>query len=230
VAADARSCPRLPPLNLHGKEGVDGSSPSEGFTKTPQNATFHLMLHLHGLQPDRVWSTFWNTRSLDQRRTPRPETRITSLRESSSSATRCYRALFSMPCCDWKVPRLDRRSCPQSFPPQRRQVAFRKRARLPDRRRVEVTRKRGPVTGAGSPVSLRLAQSQPSWPRTARPRTAPATSVPAVCTLRPLSPNCDCHGWPARWTDERPSRSEGLPGPAAFRAPLDARSHRVAAP
>ena len=30
MAADARSCPRLPPLNLHGKEGVSGSSPEEG--------------------------------------------------------------------------------------------------------------------------------------------------------------------------------------------------------
>ncbi len=31
MAASARPCTRLPPLNLHGKEGVDGSSPSEGF-------------------------------------------------------------------------------------------------------------------------------------------------------------------------------------------------------
>jgi hypothetical protein len=31
VIANDRACPRLPPLNLHGKEGVDGSSPSEGF-------------------------------------------------------------------------------------------------------------------------------------------------------------------------------------------------------
>ena len=30
VIASARRCPPLPPLNLHGKEGVDGSSPSEG--------------------------------------------------------------------------------------------------------------------------------------------------------------------------------------------------------
>jgi hypothetical protein len=29
VPAHARSCPRVPPQNLHGKEGVDGSSPSE---------------------------------------------------------------------------------------------------------------------------------------------------------------------------------------------------------
>ena len=31
VSANDRACTRLPPQNLHGKEGVDGSSPSEGF-------------------------------------------------------------------------------------------------------------------------------------------------------------------------------------------------------
>jgi hypothetical protein len=31
VVAAARACPRFPPRNLNGKEGVDGSSPSEGF-------------------------------------------------------------------------------------------------------------------------------------------------------------------------------------------------------
>jgi hypothetical protein len=30
VIASARPCPPVPPTNLHGKEGVDGSSPSEG--------------------------------------------------------------------------------------------------------------------------------------------------------------------------------------------------------
>jgi hypothetical protein len=33
VIASGRPCPPIPPLNLHGKEGVDGSSPSEGFLK-----------------------------------------------------------------------------------------------------------------------------------------------------------------------------------------------------
>src|SRR6476661_10865368 len=32
VATD-RACTLLPPQNLHGKEGVDGSSPSEGFAQ-----------------------------------------------------------------------------------------------------------------------------------------------------------------------------------------------------
>ena len=33
VIANARRCPPVPPLNLHGKQGVDGSSPSEGLEK-----------------------------------------------------------------------------------------------------------------------------------------------------------------------------------------------------
>jgi hypothetical protein len=33
VPANARACTRLPPQDFHGKEGVDGSSPSEGFKK-----------------------------------------------------------------------------------------------------------------------------------------------------------------------------------------------------
>ena len=33
VAAVTLACPRFPPLNLDGKEGVDGSSPSEGFER-----------------------------------------------------------------------------------------------------------------------------------------------------------------------------------------------------
>ena len=40
MTARARSCPPVPPRNLHGKEGVDGSSPSEGFNETPANQHF----------------------------------------------------------------------------------------------------------------------------------------------------------------------------------------------
>ena len=36
MIANVRPCPPVPPLNLHGKEGVDGSSPSEGFEKSLQ--------------------------------------------------------------------------------------------------------------------------------------------------------------------------------------------------
>ena len=35
VPAKTRACPRFPPRNLNGKEGVDGSSPSEGFERSP---------------------------------------------------------------------------------------------------------------------------------------------------------------------------------------------------
>jgi len=35
VAVHARACPRSPPRNLNGKEGVDGSSPQEGFPEIP---------------------------------------------------------------------------------------------------------------------------------------------------------------------------------------------------
>jgi hypothetical protein len=43
VASD-RACTRVPPLNFHGKEGVDGSSPSEGSRrqKIPGNRGFLL--------------------------------------------------------------------------------------------------------------------------------------------------------------------------------------------
>src|SRR5438094_7229724 len=42
VLANDRACTRIPPRNFHGKEGVDGSSPSEGFPKTPANLLFRL--------------------------------------------------------------------------------------------------------------------------------------------------------------------------------------------
>ena len=35
VIASDRPCPPVPPRNLHGKEGVDGSSPSEGSYESP---------------------------------------------------------------------------------------------------------------------------------------------------------------------------------------------------
>jgi len=36
MLADVRACTRGDAPNFHGKEGVDGSSPSEGFTKGQQ--------------------------------------------------------------------------------------------------------------------------------------------------------------------------------------------------
>jgi hypothetical protein len=40
VIACARPCPPRPTRNLHGKEGVDGSSPSEGSAKAPHVGAF----------------------------------------------------------------------------------------------------------------------------------------------------------------------------------------------
>jgi hypothetical protein len=42
MTVDARACTPLPPKNFHGKEGVDGSSPSEGLHKFPANG--HIVL------------------------------------------------------------------------------------------------------------------------------------------------------------------------------------------
>ncbi len=42
--ASDRACTRLTLPNLHGKEGVYGSSPSEGFVKTLQNGSFSCLL------------------------------------------------------------------------------------------------------------------------------------------------------------------------------------------
>jgi hypothetical protein len=42
VIASARRSPPVPPPHLHGKEGVSGSSPEEGFTKRPANQAFRL--------------------------------------------------------------------------------------------------------------------------------------------------------------------------------------------
>jgi hypothetical protein len=36
VSANDRACPRLPPLDFHGKEGVSGSSLEEGSAKGPE--------------------------------------------------------------------------------------------------------------------------------------------------------------------------------------------------
>ncbi len=41
VAAKTRASPRVPPRNLNGKEGVDGSSPSEGLKEKPVNGQLH---------------------------------------------------------------------------------------------------------------------------------------------------------------------------------------------
>ena len=44
VLASTRACTRLPPLDFHCKEGVDGSSPSEGFQKVLQIIALYARL------------------------------------------------------------------------------------------------------------------------------------------------------------------------------------------
>ena len=44
VPSQTRACPRFPPRNLNGKEGVDGSSPSEGSAKAQQIGDLSLGL------------------------------------------------------------------------------------------------------------------------------------------------------------------------------------------
>ena len=55
--ADDRACTRVTPRNLHGKEGVDGSSPSEGFGKEeiPGNRGFLLPAMHHRAPPHYCW-------------------------------------------------------------------------------------------------------------------------------------------------------------------------------
>src|SRR5947209_16009156 len=47
-------------LPLHGKEGVDGSSPSEGFAKVPQISDFHFGSACTFNNVHWVWSRLWS--------------------------------------------------------------------------------------------------------------------------------------------------------------------------
>jgi hypothetical protein len=47
VPAHGCACTPLPPLDFHGKEGVDGSSPSEGLPKVPANRHFVVVCSLN---------------------------------------------------------------------------------------------------------------------------------------------------------------------------------------
>src|SRR6266498_2482441 len=62
VARD-RACTRVTLQNLHGKEGVDGSSPSEGSEKAPQNGVFCIRAGLTLPPLARVWKAFWKNGS-----------------------------------------------------------------------------------------------------------------------------------------------------------------------
>jgi hypothetical protein len=43
MLANDLACTPLPPQNLHGKEGVDGSSPSEGFLEQPATGALRCL-------------------------------------------------------------------------------------------------------------------------------------------------------------------------------------------
>jgi hypothetical protein len=52
-------CDRLPP-GIHGKEGVDGSSPSEGSAKAAEIAAFSISLACISSSMRWVWSRLWS--------------------------------------------------------------------------------------------------------------------------------------------------------------------------
>src|SRR6266571_1663375 len=67
----ATSCHRLLGRQ-HGKEGVDGSSPSEGFDKSPANACFGVCVQsVHG--PLRAWMEPFMELSRRERALMRPD-------------------------------------------------------------------------------------------------------------------------------------------------------------
>jgi hypothetical protein len=55
-----RACTRVTLSNFHGKEGVDGSSPSEGFAKAPQIGAFCLAWICRIVTVRWVWSPLWS--------------------------------------------------------------------------------------------------------------------------------------------------------------------------
>ena len=55
----ATGCNQLP-IGAHGKEGVDGSSPSEGSAKAQQMPAFDFGLTCTSSSLHRVWSRLWS--------------------------------------------------------------------------------------------------------------------------------------------------------------------------
>jgi hypothetical protein len=58
----AVGCDRLP-IAAPGKEGVDGSSPSEGSTKAPQTGAFSFTTSCSSSNVRWVWSRVWSLQS-----------------------------------------------------------------------------------------------------------------------------------------------------------------------
>ena len=67
VVAVTRACPWFPFPDLDGKEGVDGSSPSEGSAKTPHVGAFSFRSICSASIVRWVWSRLWSFRVGDRR-------------------------------------------------------------------------------------------------------------------------------------------------------------------
>src|SRR3954468_24566549 len=65
VLAVTLACPRFPTWFQDGKEGVDGSSPSEGSAKAPRTglSSFSVLRVVHD---SPVWSMFWSSQIREQ--------------------------------------------------------------------------------------------------------------------------------------------------------------------
>jgi hypothetical protein len=59
-AASDRECTRVTLLNLHGKEGVNGSSPLEGSAKAPEIGAFSFGSTCGLSNVSQVWSPLWS--------------------------------------------------------------------------------------------------------------------------------------------------------------------------
>ena len=58
--ASERACTPVTLPNFHGKEGVDGSSPSEGYAKAPHNGAFCFGSSCRFSNVGQVWSPLWS--------------------------------------------------------------------------------------------------------------------------------------------------------------------------
>ena len=95
IASD-QACTRLPLQNLHGKEGVSGSSPEEGFGKPLQAGRFCFTHYLQRFQLDQLWSTFWNTQTLASTRNSSKAPWFTRDLASSSGSVGGFSARVSL--------------------------------------------------------------------------------------------------------------------------------------
>jgi hypothetical protein len=70
------------PATFHGKEGVDGSSPSEGSGKAPEIGAFPLGSTCSVINVPKVWSRLWSLQGSERR--PVSAARFTSSMDRSN--------------------------------------------------------------------------------------------------------------------------------------------------